>query len=136
MKMKNGDEKNEEFFYFAKMFQIIFFWNFELCWFQICLQIFHILLRSKVIAPQSWLKMVKNGQKQAKWTHFGFQLSMEQIYEKSEYIFEISEVQSFRKIYIEIFWSSRKNLHFQMFWKFLKLCFLPLRIIFSTRYYF
>ena len=32
--------------------------------------------------------------------------------EKSEYIFEIGEVQSFRKIYIEIFQTSRKNLHF------------------------
>ena len=37
---------------------------------------------------------------------------MEARYEKSEYIFEISEVQSFRKIYIEIFLPSRKYVHF------------------------
>ena len=37
---------------------------------------------------------------------------MEEIYEKSEYIFEIGEVQSFRKIWFEKFWPSRKILHF------------------------
>ena len=61
MKMKNED-KNEDLFYFTKIFQIILFWNFEIRWFQICFQIFHILLRSKVTALQSSQKMVKNGQ--------------------------------------------------------------------------
>ena len=55
--------KNEDFFYLAKIFQIIFFWNFiERRWFQIRIQIFHILLRSKVIAFQSRLKIGKNRQ--------------------------------------------------------------------------
>ena len=51
---------------------------------------------------------------------------------KSENVFEfeISEVPIFRKIEIEIFWQSRKNLNFQIFEEFLifksfnsKLCF-------------
>ena len=51
--MKNENE-NEDFFYLAKIFQFLFFWNFELRWFQIWFQIFHILLRSKVTTLGSW----------------------------------------------------------------------------------
>ena len=49
---ENEDEKwrwkNEDFFYSSKIFQIIFFWNFELRWFQIRFQNFHIFLRLKL----------------------------------------------------------------------------------------
>ena len=40
--------------------------------------------------------MAKNGQKQAKWTQ-GLELLIEERYEKSEYLFEISEVQASEK---------------------------------------
>ena len=46
MKMKHEEEK--KFFYLAKIFQFMFFWSSKLRWFQICIQIFHIFLQSKV----------------------------------------------------------------------------------------
>ena len=53
MKMKNEEEKNEDFFGWAKNIELILFRIFELRWFQICAQIFHIFLVSKATALQS-----------------------------------------------------------------------------------
>ena len=44
-----------------KFFKLIFFWNFVLRWFQICIQIFHIFLGSKVTVLQSRQKWPKTG---------------------------------------------------------------------------
>ena len=51
--MKNEEEKNEEFFDSAKNIELILFRIFELRWFQIWAQIFHIIHGSKVTALQS-----------------------------------------------------------------------------------
>ena len=59
---KKGKEKNEDFFGWAKNIEFILFRIFELRWFQICAQIFHIFLGSKVTALQRGVKTAKKGQ--------------------------------------------------------------------------
>ena len=63
--MKNEEEKSEDFFYLANIFQFIFFWNFELRWFQIRIQIF-ISFFDQTRQPSKvglkWSKMGKNRQ--------------------------------------------------------------------------
>ena len=61
--MKNEEEKNEEFFWCAKNIELILFRIFEHCWFQICAQIFHIYLGSKVTALSSGWKTAKTAKK-------------------------------------------------------------------------
>ena len=85
--LKNEEEKDEDFFYWTKNLKCIFFWNFQLCWFQIYIQIFHIFLRSKVTAIQ---RRLKNGEKCLKLS------KMDPLWGGD-------------------FWFSRKNLHFFLF---------------------
>ena len=109
MKMKNEDEKSEDIFYLAKIFQYIFFWNFELRWIQMCLQIFHILLRSKVIALQSKIKMGKTGKMDPLWRAVTF--DRWNIWKIWIHIWNQRFSKFQKNIYRKI-WSSRKNLHF------------------------
>ena len=53
MKIEKWRGKSEDFFGSAKNIELILFRIFELRWFQICFQIFHIFLGSKVTALQS-----------------------------------------------------------------------------------
>ena len=139
MKMKNEEEKNEDFFYLAKIFQFIFFWNFELRWFQICIQIFHIFLLSKVTVL--WSGPILPVFDHFKPTLEGCSVwSKKNIKNLNTYLksakFKVSEKYQLKyfsqleKIFIFL------HFHFRVFWKFWKSYILPLRIIFLTRYYF
>ena len=122
------------------------FWNVELHWFQICIQIFHIFLRSKVTdlqSTQKWPKTGKNRQNgpTLKGCNFGWKQNMKNLntYLKSA-MFKVS-----KKYKLKYFGQVEKifsffifiiHLHFRIFWKFLFPLILLLRVIFSTRYYF
>ena len=66
MKMKNEDEKNEGFFYLAIIFHVIFSKILNLADFNYVFRFFTSCFNQKLQPFQSRLKMVKNGQKQAK----------------------------------------------------------------------
>ena len=146
MNMKNEDEKSEDFFYLAKIFKIMFFWNFKHRWFQICIQIFHIFLRSKVTAFQSTQKWPKTGKNRQngptlEGCNFWWKQDMKNLNtDLKSAKFKVSEKYKFKyfgqveKIFI--FFIFIFHLHFQILWNFLWPLFFLLRIIFSTRYYF
>ena len=131
MKVKNEEEKSENVFYLAKIFQFVFFWNFELRLFQVCIQIFYIFLRLKVPVLRSGFLPI--------FDHFQRAITLDRRkirrYEKYEYIFKSAKLKVSEKYKLKYFSQVEKIFisfffifHFRMLSKFLKAFILQIRV--------
>ena len=134
--MIKEEEKKEDFFFLAKIFQFIFFETFNF------ISFFAQRLQSSEVGPFCLFLPI--------FDHFKPTLEGCSVWLKKDtknlntYLksakFKISEQYKLKyfsqveKIFIFFFFIF--HFHFRVFWKFLQLYILPLRIIFSTRYYF
>ena len=120
--------ENEDFFCLTKIFQYIFFWNFELRWFQICIQIFHKFVPSKVGIQSGPILLVFARfcpfLAYLKVCNFWLKKNMKNLntYLKSAR-FKASEKCKLKNLHFFHFFLLRVSSSFSNFWKFLKLGF-------------